>query len=43
MKSGHGLNNKLMRAIIADSDAWEEVSFRSEKKAPISFVSAVYG
>ena len=43
MKSGHGLNNKLMRAVIADSDAWEEVSFKSEKKAPISFVSAVYG
>ena len=43
MKSGHGLNNKLMRAVIADCDAWEEVSFKSEKKAPISFVSAVYG
>ena len=43
MKSGHGLNNKLMRAIISDCDAWEKVSFRSEKKAPISFVSAVYG
>ena len=43
MKSGHGLNNKLMRAVIADCDAWEEVSFKSEKKAPISFVSSVYG
>ena len=43
MKSGHGLNNRLMRAVIADCDAWEEVSFKSEKKAPISFVSSVYG
>lgn len=43
MKSGHGLNNKLMRAVKADCDAWEEVSFKNEKKAPISFVSSVYG
>ena len=43
MKSGHGLNNKLMRAVMADCDAWQEISFKSEKKAPISFVSNVYG
>jgi len=42
-KSGHGLNNKLMRALLEDETAWEEVSFESEKKAPISFVTEAYG
>lgn len=26
-KSGHGLNNKLIRALLADQEAWEFVSF----------------
>ncbi|WP_256646253.1 UDP-3-O-acyl-N-acetylglucosamine deacetylase [Thermomonas paludicola] len=26
-KSGHALNNKLVRALLADAGAWEEVSF----------------
>jgi UDP-3-O-[3-hydroxymyristoyl] N-acetylglucosamine deacetylase len=26
-KSGHGLNNKLLRALLADAAAWEEVTF----------------
>ena len=42
-KSGHGLNNKLMRALLEDETAWEEVSFENEKKAPISFVTEAYG
>ena len=42
-KSGHGLNNKLMRALLDDETAWEEVSFENEKKAPISFVTEAYG
>ena len=42
-KSGHGLNNKLMRALLEDEAAWEEVSFENEKKAPISFVTEAYG
>ena len=42
-KSGHGLNNKLMRALLVDETAWEEVSFENEKKAPISFVTEAYG
>ena len=42
-KSGHGLNNKLMRALLEDESAWEEVSFENEKKAPISFVTEAYG
>lgn len=26
-KSGHGLNNQLLRTLIADTEAWEEVTF----------------
>jgi len=37
-KSGHGLNNKLLRAVHADADAWEEVVFASAKDAPIHYV-----
>ncbi len=33
-KSGHGLNNALLRATLDDSDAWEYVSFEHAKDAP---------
>ena len=36
-KSGHELNNKLLRALMADAKAWEEVSFDDPEKAPISY------
>ena len=36
-KSGHELNNTLLRALLADKTAWEEVSFDDESKAPISY------
>jgi UDP-3-O-[3-hydroxymyristoyl] N-acetylglucosamine deacetylase len=36
-KSGHELNNKLLRTLLADAGAWEEVSFEDEKEAPISY------
>src|SRR6185312_6480029 len=39
-KSGHALNNKLLRALLADRDAWEEVVFENADEAPISFVPA---
>lgn len=32
-KSGHGLNNKLLRAVLADENAWEYVSFEDEVAA----------
>lgn len=31
-KSGHGLNNKLLRAVLADASAWEYVTFENEQK-----------
>jgi UDP-3-O-[3-hydroxymyristoyl] N-acetylglucosamine deacetylase len=39
-KSGHGLNNKLLRTVIADQSAWEEVTFTDSKDAPISYAGA---
>ncbi|HET7358707.1 MAG TPA: UDP-3-O-acyl-N-acetylglucosamine deacetylase [Rhodanobacteraceae bacterium] len=37
-KSGHELNNKLLRALLADEAAWEEVTFKDPQQAPISYV-----
>lgn len=36
-KSGHGLNNKLLRALFADPDAYEIVSFPSDTAAPAAY------
>ncbi|MDH4053180.1 MAG: UDP-3-O-acyl-N-acetylglucosamine deacetylase [Rubrivivax sp.] len=33
-KSGHALNNKLLRALLADATAYDIVSFDDERKAP---------
>ncbi|GAB6141670.1 UDP-3-O-acyl-N-acetylglucosamine deacetylase [Methylosoma difficile] len=37
-KSGHALNNKLLRTLLDDADAWEMVTFDEEEEAPISFM-----
>ncbi len=34
-KSGHALNNRLLRALLADSSTWEQVVFESYAEAPI--------
>ena len=39
-KSGHALNNKLLRTLIGTPTAWQEVTFESLKDAPISYVPA---
>jgi UDP-3-O-[3-hydroxymyristoyl] N-acetylglucosamine deacetylase len=39
-KSGHALNNKLLRALIKERSAWEEVVFETADEAPISYVEA---
>ncbi len=36
-KSGHALNNLAVRALMAQPDAWELVTFKDEAVAPISF------
>lgn len=33
-KSGHALNNALVRALLADAEAWEEISFADAAQAP---------
>ena len=39
-KSGHALNNRLLRTMMADESAWEEVTFRDRSMAPISYAGA---
>jgi len=36
-RSGHALNNKLLRELLSHADAYELVSFEDEKKAPQGF------
>jgi UDP-3-O-[3-hydroxymyristoyl] N-acetylglucosamine deacetylase len=36
-KSGHQLNNQVLRALMADTSAWEEVTFQDPASAPISY------
>ncbi len=36
-KSGHALNNKLLRVLLATPDAWEFVSFSQTDEVPSSF------
>ncbi|MEJ1297974.1 MAG: UDP-3-O-acyl-N-acetylglucosamine deacetylase [Candidatus Sedimenticola sp. (ex Thyasira tokunagai)] len=41
-KSGHELNNRLLKALLADADAWEEVTFEEEGAGvPISYMKPV--
>jgi len=39
-KSGHGLNNRLLRTLLADESAWEAIVFERPEDAPISYVRA---
>lgn len=36
-KSGHALNNRLLRELLAQEDAWEEVTFDNPADVPIRF------
>jgi UDP-3-O-[3-hydroxymyristoyl] N-acetylglucosamine deacetylase len=37
-KSGHGLNNQLLRELLLQEDAWESVTFNEEDVLPIYFM-----
>ncbi len=37
-KSGHALNNTLLRTLLATEDAWELATFTDEAQAPISYM-----
>ncbi len=40
-KSGHALNNRLLRALLADQSAWELVTFSEPEEVPIVFMKPV--
>jgi len=41
-RSGHALNNKLIKTLVADESAWEEVTFEDEEAvSPISYAQPV--
>ncbi len=40
-KSGHAINNQLLRTLLADESAWEEVTFEDAATAPVSFLQPV--
>lgn len=37
-KSGHELNNKLLRRLMENQNAWELISFEKESELPVSFM-----
>jgi len=37
-KSGHGLNNRLLRTLMADQESWELVTFNDDERMPISYM-----
>src|SRR5687767_3726351 len=36
-KSGHALNNKLVRALLAERSAWDEVTFTDPDQVPVAY------
>jgi UDP-3-O-[3-hydroxymyristoyl] N-acetylglucosamine deacetylase len=40
-KSGHTLNNRLLRKLLVDEDAWEMLSFEDERMVPESFIKLI--
>ena len=39
-KSGHALNNKLVRALLEQERAWEETTYEDSEALPISYINA---
>ena len=40
-KSGHGLNNLLLKTLMSDEKAWEYVTFSNDEKVPAAYVRPV--
>lgn len=40
-KSGHSLNNRALRKLIEQTDAWEYVTFENDQSAPIVYSKAI--
>jgi UDP-3-O-[3-hydroxymyristoyl] N-acetylglucosamine deacetylase len=41
-KSGHALNNRLLKELMAQPDAWEEVTFDDAAEFPISYMKPLH-
>jgi len=41
-KSGHDLNNMLLRALLENEPAWEEATFSDSRNSPISYATPSY-
>ena len=37
-KSGHALNNMLIRELLQNQEAWEFVTFEDTEEAPVSYM-----
>ena len=37
-KSGHSLNNRLLRELVGNQEAWELITYNENEEAPIAFV-----
>ncbi len=40
-KSGHALNNRLLMTLMADKEAWEDVTFKEGDDLPISYMKPI--
>ena len=40
-KSGHGLNNQLLRELLKNQDAWESVTYSEDEGLPISYMRTI--
>jgi UDP-3-O-[3-hydroxymyristoyl] N-acetylglucosamine deacetylase len=40
-KSGHSLNNRLLRQLVSNQEAWELITYNENDEAPIAFVRTV--
>ena len=40
-KSGHELNNKLLRSLMEDEKSWERVTFDDVSHAPLAYIQPV--
>jgi UDP-3-O-[3-hydroxymyristoyl] N-acetylglucosamine deacetylase len=40
-KSGHSLNNRLLRELVINQEAWELITYNENDEAPIAFVRTV--
>jgi len=41
-KSGHELNNRLLKTLITQPETWEEVTFEDAERAPISYMKPAH-